>query len=165
MDAPTSPEQSPCWPRYIRIEFFLLALVVAITTTWIFATSQIQSSLIASESNPANEYDKAKSLLLKGKYTEARAALENLAKNGDTSAHLELAKMYRQGSGVKRDDRVAFEHFLAAAKKDNNEAKREVAESYAYGYGVKRNVAKASEWYARIDEAPEAIGSEGKQEK
>jgi TPR repeat protein len=86
-------------------------------------------------------------------------AIEPSAEKGDPDAQYALAGLYREGSGVGVDPRVAAQWTLKAAKKGHVAARHSMGRIFETGQGVKRNFQKAAEWYglaARIGDHAEA---------
>ena len=74
------------------------------------------------------------------------------ADQGDPGALLNMAFIYYEGAGVRRDRAKAVEHFKRAADKGNARAQWNVATLYEHGDGVARNPALASWYFARAAE-------------
>ena len=74
------------------------------------------------------------------------------ADQGDPGALLNMAFIYYEGAGVRRDRAKAVEYFKRAADKGNARAQWNVATLYEHGDGVARNPALASWYFARAAE-------------
>jgi TPR repeat protein len=74
------------------------------------------------------------------------------ADQGTPSALLNMAFIYYEGAGVRRDRAKAVEYFKSAADKGNAKAQWNVATLYKHGDGVARNPALASWYFARAAE-------------
>ena len=91
-----------------------------------------------------------------------KKAIENLeekAEQGDIIAQEELAEMYFEGIGVKKDDKKAFDWIEKAAKQEEGyaPAQYKLAKMYLGGIGVKKDDKKAFDWMeksAKKDYAP-----------
>ena len=70
-----------------------------------------------------------------------------LAENGDADANLFLAYLYRRGIELGRDDKLAAEHFRAAAGAGSPEAQYQLGLMYELGIGVAVDPGEASRWY------------------
>ena len=75
-----------------------------------------------------------------------------------TIANRVLAKMYRDGIGVKRSLPTAFEYFKKAADAGDITSVATVGQCYMYGEGVKKNAKEAFQWNTRAAEAGDATG-------
>ncbi|MEP0321836.1 tetratricopeptide repeat protein [Bauldia litoralis] len=65
----------------------------------------------------------------------------------DPDANYSLGLIYRDGTGVARDDAAAARHLLTAAEHGHAHAQRAIAELYESGRGVRRNAVAAYIWY------------------
>jgi len=74
-------------------------------------------------------------------------ALRVVAQQGDASAQLALAKKYRDGDGVERDDVEAASWLQQAARLGNADAQYELGNAYADGRGVDRDPINAYACY------------------
>ncbi len=50
-------------------------------------------------------------------YTKAASIFTQLAQQGDHEAEYQLARLYRSGKGVTKDNKLAFKWLMAAAQK------------------------------------------------
>ena len=79
----------------------------------------------------------------------AQALIEQSAQQGDAKSQARLGAMYLLGSGVEKDEHVAFEWMLKAANQGHTEAEMIVAAMYDRGLGVKNDVKMATQWYEK----------------
>lgn len=85
-------------------------------------------------------------LVLAGCGAEAQQAFEKMrqqAEQGDPEAQLELAFMYAEGKGIKRDAEQAIAWARKAAQQGHAEAQTELA----YAYDVRGEHEEAVRWY------------------
>jgi hypothetical protein len=81
------------------------------------------------------------------KGSEAVGPVLRAAEQGDAKAQLELAKSYREGRGVARNDAAAFRWYRAAAENGLPEAQFELGKAYDTGMGGARDPFEAVRWY------------------
>ena len=74
------------------------------------------------------------------------------AKQGHTTAQLELGNCFFRGKGVKKDYTRAAYWFSRAAKKGNAIAQNNLATCYYRGLGISASELKAQKWYRRSAE-------------
>ena len=79
----------------------------------------------------------------------AQAVIEQSAGQGDVKAQAKLGAMYLLGSGVEKDEHLAFEWMLKAANQGHIEAEVIIAAMYDRGLGVKNDVKMATKWYEK----------------
>ena len=72
-----------------------------------------------------------------------------LAKAGNPSGQLGLAKLYEIGHGVAQNDEEAAKWFEKAAEQGNVDAQRTIAGRYYQGRGVSQNYNEAAKWFLR----------------
>jgi len=72
---------------------------------------------------------------------------QEAAKRGDARAQFDLAMMYKNGEGVTRNERLAFNYFHKAARKNHSEAKFQMGLCFAEGKGVKKQSQLARYWF------------------
>ena len=72
------------------------------------------------------------------------------AEMGWADAMLEVAVCYRDGTGVKRDRKLAFTWMEQAAEAGSEGAKLHMIAFHERGIGTRRDLAKATEWQARL---------------
>ncbi len=83
-------------------------------------------------------------------YQHAFYWFDKAAQNGNISALNYLFVMYREGAGVKQDDKKAFECAKQAAEKGaDSSTKKWLAWFYENGVGTKKDIKKAKEWYKK----------------
>ena len=73
--------------------------------------------------------------------------LENMAKQGDTTAQIQVGCMYEIGEGVEQNEEQAVYWFTEAAKQGNTEGQLILAEMYTEGDLVEENQEQAVYWY------------------
>jgi TPR repeat protein len=69
---------------------------------------------------------------------------------GSAEAMMELACCYRDGTGVKRDAKLAFTWMERAAEAGSEGARLNMVHFHEMGIGTKKDLAKATEWQARL---------------
>jgi TPR repeat protein len=67
------------------------------------------------------------------------------------SAHFDLAVSYETGQGVKKSEKSAYRHYLAAALNGDNNAVSEVGRCLYHGIGTTRDRRAAEIWFRRAD--------------
>lgn len=95
---------------------------------------------------------KAYAVFKMGQYDEAKAMWEDLAKKGNTTALINLANLYEQGNGVKKDKKEAMKYIQKAAELDDYRAQYELGIEYEKGIYVKRDINKAEYWLKKACE-------------
>lgn len=73
--------------------------------------------------------------------------IHSFAKKGNSNAQFDLALLYLNGDGVKKDMRRAFKWFHRAARKNHVEAKFQMGLNFLNARGVKRNSSLAAYWF------------------
>jgi TPR repeat protein len=68
------------------------------------------------------------------------------------AAHFDLAVCYETGRGTRKNEAIAYRHYLAAALYGDNEAFREVGRCLYHGIGVARDRKAAAVWLDRAEE-------------
>ena len=71
----------------------------------------------------------------------------NAAARGNSRAQFDLAMMYRNGEGVRKNDLLAFNYFHKAARNNSVEAKFQMGLSFAQGKGVRKHMQLAKYWF------------------
>lgn len=99
--------------------------------------------------SPEGQYHVA--ILIKNHQLEAPYSFIDLIRlssaQGFAPAELELGMLYEDGNGVKKDPVLAFQYYLAAAKKEEPIAAYHVGLSYIFGYlGQEKNVQEGIKW-------------------
>lgn len=107
--------------------------------------------LVVSFSGAARaDFDAGRAAYNKKEWREAILHLRPLAERGDDRAMILLGNMYKEGYGVIRDDKEAFELYQRAALGHNNtEAMVAMASMYTSGLGVPRSVTTAKKIFER----------------
>ena len=77
--------------------------------------------------------------------------LKLAAKADIAEAHFDLAVSYETGQGIKRDEKAAYRHFLAAALNGDDDSLAEVGRCLYHGIGVARDRKAAEVWLRRAD--------------
>ena len=86
--------------------------------------SLINLSLQARSENDTNAVLnlKAYAVFKMGQYDEAKAMWEDLAKKGNTTALINLANLFEQGNGVKKDKKEALKWLNLAKQEGESES-------------------------------------------
>ena len=79
-------------------------------------------------------------------FTKAVYWYKKAAEQGDTKAQLNLAVMFRYGTGVTEDFTQAVYWYKKAAEQGDTKAQLSLAEMYASGDGVPENFVLAYKW-------------------
>lgn len=82
-----------------------------------------------------------------GRYQEAYRIWLPLAKKGDANAQFNLGLLYRNGRGVKQDDREALIWFSRAAEQGMLDAQYNTGLMYMEGRGVAVSKIEAFKWW------------------
>ena len=91
---------------------------------------------------------KARDLMEKNKFKEAKDALWPLARSGNADAEELIGVLYAMGLGVPRDDARAFEWYLRASMKGHPGAQSGVGWYYEVGRGIPSpDLVRAYMWY------------------
>ncbi|GGD35800.1 hypothetical protein GCM10012288_07220 [Malaciobacter pacificus] len=108
----------------------------------------INLSLYARSENDTNAVLnlKAYAVFKMGQYDEARAIWEDLAKKGNTTALINLANLFEQGNGVKKDRKEALKYIQKAAELNDDRAQYELGIEYEKGIHLPRDIDKAEYW-------------------
>jgi hypothetical protein len=80
------------------------------------------------------------------------------AEKGEAAAQTDLAKLFTQGDGVKRDYQEAARWYLLAADQGFAAAQAALGELYEAGQGVPRDDAEAAKWYRKAADQGHATG-------
>ena len=83
--------------------------------------------------------------------------LENLAKQGNLAAQIELANSYRKGIRVTQDYKTAVKWFTLAAKQGDAVSQYNLGIMYSFGLGVVPNYQPAIKWYTLAAEQGNAL--------
>ena len=95
--------------------------------------------------------DEAATAYRAGEFEKAMSMATPLAAEGSADAQLIVGLMYRDGTGVSKDERRAFEMFELSAENGNVAAQFNVAKAYQEGHGTRRDYIRARYWYERAD--------------
>ena len=89
--------------------------------------------------------------LLKSKhYQSAFSCFDVLSKQGISQAKFNMAFMYDEGLGVKKDAKKAFALYQEVARESGNTfAQAKLGEMYLHGTGVKQDCKKAHFWLTK----------------
>jgi len=90
--------------------------------------------------------DECAALVTKKQYYKAFELCKVQAKNGDVKSQFILGKLYYEGLGVMADQRMAYQWFHKAAKKDLAAAQYNIGLMTANGIGSDVNFAQAYAW-------------------
>lgn len=77
--------------------------------------------------------------------------LKLAAKADIAAAHFDLAVSFETGQGIKKDEKAAYRHFLAAALNGDTASLAEVGRCHYHGIGVARDRKVAEVWLRRAD--------------
>ena len=83
--------------------------------------------------------------------------LENLAKQGNLVAQIELANYYRKGIRVTQDYKTAVKWFTLAAEQGDAVSQYNLGIMYSFGLGVVPNYQPAVKWYTLAAEQGNAL--------
>ncbi|KAF6163519.1 hypothetical protein GIB67_002524 [Kingdonia uniflora] len=85
-------------------------------------------------------------------YTKAKEYFEKAAENKEAGGHYNLGVIYLKGIGVKRNVKVACDHFLAAANAGQPKAFYQLGKMFQNGIGLKKNLPIATAMYKLVAE-------------
>ncbi|GBB94209.1 hypothetical protein RclHR1_02310015 [Rhizophagus clarus] len=77
--------------------------------------------------------------------------LQTLVENNDIRAHYNLAICYKNGIGIRKDEKKAFDLLLISAKKGNTDAQYYLAICYMDGMGTQKDKKKALKWFLKSE--------------
>jgi len=80
------------------------------------------------------------------------------AEEGSRNAQFDLGVMYRNGYGIKQDDKKAVEWWTKAAEQGHPRAQLYLGRMYDQGYGVNEDHEIAKSWYIKAGENGDAYG-------
>jgi TPR repeat protein len=123
------------------------------TLGWAFALLCTLGSIAA-----CSDYDEARRVYVAGRYDDAFSRMLKLAQAGDNRAQYDVAMMYVQGIGTKKDLEVGFGWMIEAGKSGNVGAMNELGAIYESGVGAARNLGVAFQWYMRAAKSNDAVG-------
>jgi len=95
----------------------------------------------------ADEMSRGLSAYQAGRYQEAYQSWLPLAQKGDANAQYNLGLLYRNGQGVKQDDRQALVWFSQAAQQGLLDAQYNTGLMYMEGRGVAISKTDAFRWW------------------
>ena len=156
---PASVTPTPARPRvpdaalerikaWLRTPAIVFALAGAVLLGAGYGIGRLQP--LAGESESAHEaLEQGLRLMLDGKYADAEPMLERAVGKGSGAAGYYLARMFRDGLGVKNDDAKALEFAQRGAWRGNALAENLVGNLLSAGRGGKQDDAQALGWYFR----------------
>lgn len=103
--------------------------------------------LLCSPNGYANDMRQGLDAYRAGRYQEAYQIWSPLAEQGDANAQFNLGLLYRNGQGVKRDDREALIWFTRAARQGMLDAQYNTGLMYMEGRGVAVSKPEAFKWW------------------
>lgn len=118
--------------------FIKLIIFISLTNLSLFARSENDTNAVLNL--------KAYAVFKMGQYDEAKAIWEELAKKGNTTALINLANLYEQGNGVKKDKKESMKYIQKAAELGDYRAQYDLGIEYEKGIYVKRDIDKAEYW-------------------
>jgi TPR repeat protein len=101
----------------------------------------------------ASRFDEAVAAYDAGDFPGAYKIWRQLAREDDLAAMRNAAQMLRQGKGVEKDVKQAFNLYMDAAEKGLVTAMANVGDMYMSGEGTEKNPEAAAAWYARASAA------------
>jgi hypothetical protein len=111
-----------------------------------FALSACATNIVAEK---ASRFDQGVAAYDVGDFAAAYRIWSELAREDDLAAMRNTAQLLRQGKGVDKDPKKAFDLYLEAAEKGLVTAMANVGDMYLAGEGVDKNPEAAAAWYAR----------------
>ncbi|MEP1443560.1 MAG: tetratricopeptide repeat protein [Hyphomicrobiales bacterium] len=94
----------------------------------------------------------------RGLYLSALAAATDLAETGDGAAQALIGELYRQGLGVKKDQKIAFSWFKLGADNNNREAAFQLGFMHLDGIGTEKNKEEAAKYFSIAAEQNHVLG-------
>ena len=94
----------------------------------------------------------------RGLYLSALAVATDLAETGDGAAQALIGELYRQGLGVKKDQKIAFSWFQLGADNKNREAAFQLGFMHLDGIGTERNKQEAAKYFSIAAEQNHVLG-------
>jgi TPR repeat protein len=88
----------------------------------------------------------------KQQWENARTACFRAAEQGDVTASLHVAHMYKHGYGINQDNNLAVRWYTLAAEKGNATSQWILGRMYLDGDGVAKNHAQALHWLTLVSE-------------
>lgn len=89
-------------------------------------------------------------------YTRAYIWLRRAAEGGHRVAMYDLARLFREGKGVTKNEKEAFRWMLKSAEAGVLQAQMAVSDMYATGTGVEKSLAESLKWILKIANSPSA---------
>ncbi|PCI68462.1 MAG: hypothetical protein COB26_08345 [Piscirickettsiaceae bacterium] len=134
-----------------NINFHILLLTISLSVVGLshaneFTAGRDKNSIEAVQSLEA--YAKYKM----GQYDEARNIWLMLAEKNNASAFINLANLYEQGQGVKRDLKQSIVWLRKAADLADSRGQFQLAMAYEKGLGVERDLQQAAFWLEKAAE-------------
>jgi TPR repeat protein len=111
-----------------------------------FGLSACATNIVAEK---ASRFDQGVAAYDAGDFPGAYRIWEQLAREDDLAAMRNTAQMLRQGKGVAKDTKKAFNLYMNAAEKGLVTAMANVGDMYVAGEGTEKNPEAAAAWYAR----------------
>jgi uncharacterized protein len=118
-----------------------------IQQSWLRACVVASSCLLATSQAAADPESDAQSAFMAGNYEKAATLYRPLAEQGGARAQYVLGNLYRNGYGVRKDDKAAVKWYQLSAEQGDVDAQYSLAESYYKGQGVLQDYKKAAKWY------------------
>ena len=154
--------QPDCWLRAVDTAGAARALlpqrgervaVIGCGTSWFMAQSYAalreQAGHGVTDAFAASAYPLGRAYDRADRYKEAFAAYDRAAKAGSVSALNNLAALYENGQGVKRQQAEAFRLYRQAGEGGNVVALANAARMLEYGNGIPKDEAQAVALYRR----------------
>eukprot|EP00252_Welwitschia_mirabilis_P001496 TRINITY_DN1135_c0_g1_i1.p1 TRINITY_DN1135_c0_g1~~TRINITY_DN1135_c0_g1_i1.p1 ORF type:complete len:678 (+),score=132.79 TRINITY_DN1135_c0_g1_i1:342-2375(+) len=88
----------------------------------------------------------------KKNFTIARGLFKKAADYHDSNGHYNLGVLYLKGLGVKKDIKLAWEHFIKAANAGQPKAFYQLAKMFHKGVGIRKDLLTASTLYKLVAE-------------
>lgn len=128
----------------------MVTLRFALPVALAFSLSACATNIVAEK---ASRFDQGVAAYDAGDFAGAYRIWSELAKEDDLAAMRNTAQLFRQGKGVEKDPKKAFDLYLEAAEKGLVTAMANVGDMYLAGEGVEKNPEAAAAWYARAASA------------
>ncbi|NOX75849.1 MAG: sel1 repeat family protein [Gammaproteobacteria bacterium] len=109
------------------------------------------------EGDAPSKFETALSWVDQGEYSKAVEVFKKLAQQGNAEAQYNLAMLYRNGTGVDRDNKQSAMWFRRAAEQDVPDAQYMLGNSYDNGEGVPKSTKWAFIWYRKAAELGHAL--------
>ena len=141
----------------------LIAVVVSVSPNWAFSGNGTTAAPIAAIKVVSNSPTKRAIDTYRDNDQKPDADLIDfradrvLAERGDVDAQARIARSYRVGMRVKRDDAEAARWYRKAAEQGKAVAQRELGLIYELGEGVEQSYSEAAKWYRLA--AEQGVGS------